>query len=258
VIAVSPRLVDHARRWRVDDERLSYVPNGIDLDEHRRTRTPAAARKALGLHATRPAVVVVGRLSVEKGVDRVVELVHELAAGEGDRAADRHAAFHLVGDGPQRSFLEQRARVLGVADRIHFHGWQSDPRPWIESADVLLLPSRTEGLPNAVLEAMALGTPAAATDVGGGATRDLLDDGACGVVLANTDAVGAWASPLRRLLDRPALRRDLADRARARVEARFSFAHRMQRVFDVYDRLPGIRTRPATAASTPTPARRAA
>jgi len=99
--------------------------------------------------------------------------------------------------------------------------------------DMLLLPSHTEGLPNVVLEAMAMGVPVAGTDVGG--VRDLLDDGKCGTVLSQV--VTTWPDAVAPLIVSADRREQFARLARRRIEQRFSFDKRMGKVLGVYQRL---------------------
>ncbi|MAE67502.1 MAG: glycosyl transferase family 1 [Phycisphaeraceae bacterium] len=229
VITVSRRLLDHCRDHGVAHERLSLVTNAIDPVEFRRrgavdTEFPRQVRSSDAL-----AIGVVGRLSIEKGADRALELLSGLLH-RGERVN-----LHLVGDGPEATVLRSRSEALGIADKVHFHGWHRDARPFYESVDVLLLPSRTEGSPNAVLEAMAMEVPVAATDVG--SVRELLDDGRCGVVLGNTDDTDGWMDAILSLTRDVERRGRFARAGRRRVLDHYSFDRRMHRVYDVYDRV---------------------
>jgi glycosyltransferase involved in cell wall biosynthesis len=98
------------------------------------------------------------------------------------------AHFVLVGDGPDLPRLRNLAVELGIAERVHFPGFDPDPRPWYPFFDINVLPSQVEGMPNAVLEAMAAGVPTLATDCGG--VRELLDEGRCGVIVGLEDFDG--------------------------------------------------------------------
>ncbi|MCC6581599.1 MAG: glycosyltransferase family 4 protein [Phycisphaeraceae bacterium] len=235
VLAVSPPLADHCRKLGVPDDRLTYVPNGIDADEYSRARDIAAAKASLQLPGDRIAIGVVGRLSVEKGVDRAVRVLPALLK------LNPNVELMLIGDGPQRGQLEQLARELNITDRVRFLGWQKQTKPFLEAMDLLLLPSLTEGLPNAVLEAMAMRVPVVATDVG--AVRDLLDRGQCGRIVSH-DLV-TWPDAMTSLLIDPELRRHLADLARARVETRYSFHQRMRTVMAIYDHVLSLDASPA-------------
>ncbi len=231
VIAVSNALVDHCIDHGVDPQRITYIPNGIETREYQRQRTAVQARLQMGLPQNDWIIGYVGRLSQEKGVDRAIEALAAI------RRSEPTAQLHLIGDGPMRSKLKEQAKQLRVNDSVRFWGWQDDPKRFYEAMDMLLLPSHTEGLPNSALEAMAMGVPVAATDVGG--VRDLLDDGRCGVLLDPHAPPRSWADPiLRRLGDAESCAR-LAAEAAGHVKRWYGFEHRMQRVQGVYDRVLG-------------------
>jgi glycosyltransferase involved in cell wall biosynthesis len=229
VVAVSPQLIQHCARHGVNPDRLTYIPNAIDTTEYTRTRSTAQAKADLGLASDRFAIGVIGRLSPEKGVDRAIRMLPSLLASH------PMAELHLIGDGPQRGQLEALAAQLGVSDAITWWGWQADARPIYEMLDALLLPSRTEGLPNVVLEAMAMRVPVAATDVGG--VSDLLEDGADGIILGAHEQ--EWASQISPLLASPALLASYTERAYRRVHHAYNFRKRMTSVMAIYDRALG-------------------
>lgn len=229
VIAVSRDLEGHCWERGVAEDRLTYIPNAIEPEEYSRALAPEAARRALGVAADRFVIGTVGRLSVEKGVSRSVYCLAQV------RKAFPNVELHLVGDGPERAKIEGLARELGVAEAVRFWGWQARVKPFYEVMDLLLLPSHTEGLPNVVLEAMAMGVPVAATDVGG--VAELLEEGRCGVVLARDQTT--WSKQLVPLLSQPQRRAALSRRARRRVEERYTFRRRMERVMAVYERVLG-------------------
>ena len=227
VVAVSRKLFQHCQAHGVKPHRLSYIPNGIDTDEYPSRRSIGSAKDRLGVPRDRFVIATVGRLSAEKGVDRAIRAAASLAS------VYPQVELHLIGDGPQRPHLRKLADQLGIAHRVHVHGWQAAPQRFYEMMDVLLLPSRTEGLPNVLLEAMAMGVPVAATDVGG--VRDLLDDGRCGVIL-NEDLT-TWAQHIAPLVVSPERRRELARRAKQRIESHFTFGKRMAKVLEIYEQL---------------------
>ena len=229
VLAVSPLLMRYAAEYGVHPDKLRHVPNGIDLREYKRTHSREQAKVALGLSKEEHAIAVVARFSKEKGVDRAIRLFAKLHA---NRPGTR---LHLIGDGPERASLEALVDELGLAHHIRWWGWQKDTRPILEAMDTLLLPSHTEGLPNVILEAMAIGLPVAATRVG--AVADVLANGACGVLLG--DAIDAWADQILPLVDLPLVRERLLCAAWMRVNAQYDFTKRMQRVESIYDELLG-------------------
>lgn len=180
------------------------IPNGVDLTRWRvasgEERVEAAAALGLGRG---PIVVCVGRLAVQKGQDLLLDAW--------PRVTEKvPATLVFVGDGPERAALEARA-----SGSVRFVGDQDDARPWLVAADVVVLPSRWEGMSLVLLEAMATGRSIVATDVAG--THEALSD-AGGIV--PVEAVGALATSLIERLGDPALRTREELAARARVEAR--------------------------------------
>jgi len=229
VIAVSPQLADHARRCGVPADKLSYIPNGIRLEEAHSQTTREVVRDAWGLPQEAEVIGVVARHSVEKGVDRAIRVFSQLST---DR---ENLRLMLIGDGPERATLERLAAELGVADRVVFCGWQKRPTDFYPAMDLLLLPSYTEGLPNVVLEAMANRVAIAATRVG--AVPDVLDAGDCGVLLEDDEV--AWPDAIATFMANHLLRQRFVRRAERRVAERFTFDRRMRDVFAVYDGLLG-------------------
>jgi glycosyltransferase involved in cell wall biosynthesis len=216
--------VAEAYRWAgFDSEKLAVVPNGIELS--RFETQPSNAANSLGLPAGRHAILFVGRLDKQKGLDR---FFHELPVIF--RALPNHDLV-LVGDGPLKSPLIRLASRLRIADRVHFLGWQPDATPFISAADILILPSRWEGMPNVVLEAMAAGKPVVATQAEG--TVELLGIAA----IDQTAAVGDWPGLRQRLIEigqNPELSADLGRRNRSRA-AQFSIQAMVQRYERLYD-----------------------
>lgn len=227
VLAVSPQLMRHAAEQGVHPDNLRHVPNAIDLSEYKRKQPREQAKYALGLAKDEHAIAVVARFSIEKGVDRAIRLFAKI------REQRPNTRLHLIGDGPQRDELEALIDQLGLTYAVRWWGWQKDTRPLLEAMDTLVVPSHTEGLPNVVLEAMAIGLPVAATRVG--AVPDVLDDGACGVLLAEDEA--AWPDQVLPMIDMPLVRERLLCAAWVRVNQVYDFKKRMQMVSGIYDEL---------------------
>lgn len=213
VVAVSEEGRAQALAAGVLAARVHVVPNAIDVEGVARTAAAAreARRAAWGLPADALAVLCLGRLSPEKGQALLLDAwarlpEHGLPA---DLAA--RAVLLLVGDGADRAALEARARP---DPRVRLLGWRDDPHACLGAADLLVLPSSREGLPLAVLEAMAAGVPVLATAVGG--VPEALEQGACGRLVPPGDA-RALAAALTELLAAPAERARLGAAARDRV-----------------------------------------
>jgi len=173
-------------------------------------------------------VVFAGRLAEDKGVGYLLDAwrsIEENIAGE---------AWTLVvaGSGlPGNNYRERGQRELRSA---RFVGKVPDVRPLLEAADVLVVPSLSEGLSNIVLEAMATGLPVVATSIGG--LREQVEDGVTGLLVAPRDAA-ALVEGLRTLLRDPQLRRAMGAAARIRAEQRYGVASMVNAYEDLYERL---------------------
>jgi len=183
---------------------VHVIPNGIRVGPLPTERDRRCAREALGIPSGAQVVAFVGRLSPEKAP----EVLLRAARGTG-------VVLLFAGDGPLRAALEPEA----VGNAARFLGFVPEVGRVLAAADVLALPSRTEGLPMAVLEAMAAGVPVVASAVG--SLPDVLRDGAG--VLVPPDDVEALREALRHLAD-PTPRQAMALTARARVESRYGAA----------------------------------
>jgi len=191
--------------------KLVVIPNGIDLRKY-----PAHARADLGqwgIGPARRAVTFVGRLDRQKGVRWLVETCPLWM----DRLPD--CDLLVVGKGPEESELKRRCVGLGLTSRVHFAGWRADVAEILAASAILVLPSRWEGMPNAVLQAMASGLPVLATDAEG--VRELLGDAAD----AQTVPFGRsqqFAAGVVELLSNRSKAADLGLQNRRRAQSHFS------------------------------------
>jgi glycosyltransferase involved in cell wall biosynthesis len=172
-----------------------------------------------------PRVGVAARLSPEKGVDIALKVHAEIVR--------RHPRARLIvaGEGPEESRLRGLAGALGVAEGVDWLGYQDDLAAVYRSLDVLLLPSRSEGLPNVALEALAHGVPVVASNVGG--IPEVVTDGRSGFLTASED-VNAMASAVDRVLADGGLRERLAAYGKGDVRARFSLDARRAALASLY------------------------
>ncbi len=171
-----------------------------------------------------PVVGWCGRFSPAKGVDVLLRALPAVA----------EVSCVLVGDGPQRPDLERLAGELGVADRVVMAGWSDRPRNYLPSFDLAIFPSRAEGLPLAVIEAMLAERPVIASDVGG--VSELVLDGVTGVLVPPEDP-DALGRAIARLLGEPAVAAEMGKRARERALEHFSAAAMARSYEALYRRL---------------------
>jgi glycosyltransferase involved in cell wall biosynthesis len=225
VICSSEDLVETCVRAGVLPDRCVLLENAIDTAEYRRRQPAELAKAALGLPPDGLVVGAVGRIEPSNGFDLLIRAVAALA-GRG-----LGVWVLVVGDGGDRGRLEQLAGEFGVADRFRLVGRRADVRGFFEAMDVFTL---CAGLPNVLLEAMALEVPAVAARVAG--VSALVQDGRTGLLVKPGDRVGLTRS-LHALLTNPGLRQTLSRAARRAVETRFSFPVRMQKLTRIYDEL---------------------
>ena len=205
-----------------------FVPihSGVDVAAYERpTRGRAVVRRELGIADSASVLIAVGRLAPVKG--------HEvlLRAMVGVVRERPGVVLLLAGDGPQRGFLEELARQLGLGGSVRLLGLRADVVDLLHASDVFCLPSHNEGMGRVVVEAMAAGVPVVASGVGG--VPELIEDGRTGVLVAPADEGALCAGILRVLGNGPAAA-DMAVRARAEVAPRYSLAAMLDRIDSLY------------------------
>ncbi|MBX6324395.1 MAG: glycosyltransferase, partial [Rhodospirillaceae bacterium] len=215
-VAVQNEEVAAWARAFVPARKVHVIPNFVrDLP----APGPAAQRGASD-------ILAVGRLGFEKGYDVL------LRAFAASGLAARGARLTILGEGSQRAALESLAGRLGIADAVSLPGVVADPERWMARCTVFVLPSRYEGFPNALLEAMAMGCPVIAADCDSG-PRHIVRDGTDGLLVPVEDA-GALSAAIVRLMEDAALRARLGAAAVA-VRERFSKAAVLRRWDAVID-----------------------
>jgi len=192
-------------------ERIVSVPTGIDLARYV-PADKAQAKRRLGLDSGQTCIGIVATLRSWKGHRYLVQAFAGLK--------QQDARLLLVGDGPGRDNLKQQVAQLGLESRVLMPGNQADVLPWLQALDVFALPSyANEGVPQALMQAMAVGVPVISTPVG--SIDELLRPEETGLMVPPQDAVALGAA-IDRLLHEPALAARLAQAARAWVTARYS------------------------------------
>jgi glycosyltransferase involved in cell wall biosynthesis len=210
---------DEERAAGQPPDRIAYIPNGV------RAEAPRPARpETLGLPPG-PLVLSLGQLEAVKGHRFLLDAWPDV------RRAHPRAGLALAGDGRCRRQLEARARALDLGDSVVFLGFRSPAAPLLAACDLLVQPSITEGMPNAVLEAMASGKAVVASRVGG--IPELVGPDEAGLLVPPGDC-RALAEAIVRLLDDPERRARLGAAGRRRVEERFSLQSTRSAVEAVY------------------------
>jgi glycosyltransferase involved in cell wall biosynthesis len=188
----------------IQRDRLRVVRNPIDVGRVRKMAT-----EPLPMKMDEPFLFTAGRLEPQKAHDLLLRAF----------ATSEHRNTHrlvIAGQGGEEGKLKALAGELGIADRVDFAGFQANPWAWMARADLFVLPSRWEGSPNALAEAMACGAPVVATDCRFG-PAELIDDGKDGL-LVPVDDKEALTGGIDRLLGDPKLRKRLGAAAQAKME----------------------------------------
>lgn len=230
LVAVSPRVRAELLDLGIGrPDRFEVVPLGLDLEPFASAdRLRGELRRELGLDAAVPLAGIVARLAPVKAHEVFLEAARRLAA------RPVPPRFVIVGDGERRPALEAMAETDGLRGRVHFLGWRADlPRIYAD-LDVVVLCSRNEGSPVALIEAMTAGRPVVATRVGG--VPDVVADGETGLLVPENDPP-ALAEAIARVLDDGELARRLGAAGRPRVVERFGAARLVRDIDTLYTRL---------------------
>ena len=233
VICVSEDLRESCLAAGVPAGRCVLIENGVDTEDFSRAMGIDEAKQRLGIGPGRPVVGAVGRLSAEKGFDLLIRAADRLLADGQD------LELLIAGEGDEAGNLRELISSLGRGDRIRLVGYSRDTRVIYQAMDVFALSSLREGLPNVLLEAMAMEVPVVATRIAG--IPRLIQDGRNGL-LVEPGSAEALAEALAIALGDPALRSTLGHEGRRSVEASYSFRARMGKVRGIYDEIlqPGI------------------
>jgi glycosyltransferase involved in cell wall biosynthesis len=215
---------------KVLPEKVVTIYNGVEADMFSQVAPQSAvqARSAFGIPTDVLLVGSVGRFRLQKGfVDLLVAM----------RQVDEHVSgtrLLLVGDGDLQDDLEAKTLSLGLDKVVTFAGMRSDVPKILKALDVFVLPSWWEGMPNAVLEAMAAGLPVVATAVGG--TPEVVVDGVTGLLVPPHDP-DSLAQAIVRLLGDPDLRRRMGQAGQDRVGQQFSVEKMVEQTQTLYEQL---------------------
>jgi glycosyltransferase involved in cell wall biosynthesis len=212
-----------AARRIVPRGKLEVILNGINTEPFREPFDKNGLRQSIGIPADAPVIGTVGRLNEVKCQDLLLRAFARV------RAEHSTARLLLVGDGPSRDSLRKLSLDLGIADTVHFAGYQSQPERFLAMMDVFALTSRLEGLPLAVLEAWAAGLPVIASAVGG--VPDLVAHDRTGLLFPSGEE-DTLVELLKIFLRDPGRARRLGEAGRQEVLAKYD----LQRMAGDYER----------------------
>ena len=214
VIAVSDDIKEELERKGVKASRIEVIPNAVKDSFNRSELLKQREKKREELSITTNDFLAgyVGRLSEEKGLVYLFGAISQLSDA-GDTVK-----LLIVGDGPERAALQQKAVAMGIDGLIHFAGFRSDIENWLPAIDAFILPSLTEGTPLALLEAMAMEVPVIASSVGG--VPRVVADGVNGLLVSPGD-IQAISESIKLLNDNAGLRRQLGLEGRDTISAKY-------------------------------------
>lgn len=220
VVVLSSRMKTYLCEHDFNLPNIQLIPNGVDIAWF----TPICADTAIDERAQ--VVVCVSSLRYIKGVDVLLQAWHLV------NKQISQARLILVGIGPLQTQLECMAKALGIADSIEFAGLQSNIPAQLHRGSIAVLPSRVEGMPVALLEAMACGLPCVATRVSG--SEDIIQHGVNGLLVEPLDYQG-MAQALLTLLSDPVLVQKYGHAARATIEQHYSLEHITDKYIELYE-----------------------
>lgn len=214
VIAVSNAVKEHLCNQGLDETKVHVVHNGLGLD-HFVPCSKSDARARLGYDAESPLIGVFGRLSKEKGQGIALKVMKILSGSV------PNAHLLLVGQGADRTALEETAQRLEIADKVRFTGFAEDVRTMMSACDLVVVPSLKEGFGLTALESMALQRPVVASAIGG--LREIVADGETGFLVTPGDAE-LFAQRIRQLIEDKDTSLGMGLLGRARVEENFELS----------------------------------
>ena len=217
---------DWVRRTKISRSRVTTIHNGVDGKAFRRRNSVAQARQSLGLPIDgRIYVGGVGRLDLAKGFATLIEAMSMV------RTEFPMISLIFAGEGPLRTQLEAQVLASGLADRVHFLGFQNDVRIVYEALDIFCMPSLCEAIGYALLESMSMELPTVGSSVGG--IPEVIDHGRTGF-LVPPGKPEALANSLRALLSSVELRNRMGEAGRRRVLELFNQSDSVRRTIEVY------------------------
>ncbi|WP_075186307.1 glycosyltransferase [Teredinibacter haidensis] len=223
IVAVSNEIAEEMKTIGLPDNRISTISNGVDLQ---RLVTDSNLRNELGIPGNRIVIGTLSSLTTEKAVDVAIRALSDSSL------AGLPVHLLVVGDGPEMESLLSLTQALNLNGSVTFTGRRQDIPEILQTIDIFAMPSLKEGLPMALLEAMAAGKPSIVTPVGEIPT---VIDHTCGRLIEGDPS--SFAEAIKTLASNTDLRHTLGDNARQRISLRYS-SHQMAKSYaDVYNKL---------------------
>lgn len=217
LVVLSAQMRVSLKRSGLEGAGVLLIPNGVNT---------ACFHPWPALRETNPLVICVAKMRYQKGIDVLLRAWWQVAK------QIPSARLLIIGDGPLLSSLECLAESLGITSSVEFTGFRANIVSQLQRAHIAVLPSRWEGMSNALLEAMSCGLACVATRVSG--SEDLLQDGTYGMLVEPEDVLGL-AEALLRLLQHPELAQSYGQHARHYVEQNYAFAQVMDKYIELYN-----------------------
>jgi glycosyltransferase involved in cell wall biosynthesis len=225
IIAVSGALRQFMLKRHVNPHKITVLHNAIDVETWDPAKVNSTVREEFNIPVTSKIVGVVGRVRDEKDIPTTLKVAKAVLTTRPD------TYFLIVGDGPTKEESEQQAREMGLANNVLFLGFRKDTINVYAGLDVFASTSLTEGTPNTVLEAFAMGVPVIYTDVGG--VAEIVQNGETGLLFQPGDVEGISQAVLS-FLDDEEKAKTFGQRGREAACTKFSFQHRLRNVEKIY------------------------
>jgi sugar transferase (PEP-CTERM/EpsH1 system associated) len=222
---------EYSQLINIDPEKIRVIYNGVDIDRFQidSSYSLKEKRKEFGLKKEDIIIGSAARFDPVKNIDALVRAFARLPEGILEKCK-----LLLLGDGPELSCVQNTAKDLGVKEKVLFAGMRSDIPQCLSLVDIYVQPSKFEGVPNAVLEAMAAGLPVIATKVGG--VPEIIEDGRTGILVAVDDKRSLTQS-IEFLIENSDKRREMGSLGRKRVTSLFSIEKMVSEYEKLYEEI---------------------
>lgn len=226
VIVVSRKMRAQLIGAGVPDRKIVVIQNALVVDQYRPDRADTRIRRELGIPEGHKVVANIGRLSAEKCQDLYLRSAAMVLRTHPD------TFFLLIGIGPDEGRLRGLCEELGIAGKVRFTGYREDMRDVYNAIDLVVQSSRTEGMPNVVLEALLMRVPVVATDVGG--TAEIIQDGITGRLLPPND-LDAMSLAISHALSSMETMQSWTELGERHVRSMFNHDRRLRLIAETYD-----------------------